>query len=412
MALSGRLGGHNRLSQLGDRGRAGPSFRQAHDVLTGCVKRGVLPGAVSLICWRDEISVDAVGSIAFGARSVMRRDTIFRIASMTKAITAAAVMILVDDGKIQLDEPVDRLLPEIASRRVLRRIDGPLDDTIAANRPVTVRDLLDFSWGFGLLFPPDVLPIQKAASALGLNQMPTPPVMTPNEWMRRLGTLPLMYQPGERWLYHTGADVLGVLVARASLQPFDSFLRERLLKPLGMHDTDFSVPASKVDRLPPVYVQTPGTKTLTINDAMGADVMIHAPAFPSGAGGLVSTVDDYLAFARMLHARGVSGRERILSARSVELMTSDHLTGTLRAKSGLYPGFFANRGWGFGMTVVDRPDEISSAPGRYGWDGIFGTSWYNDPTRDLVVILMTQRTMDEASPAAAFFKAVYRSVNR
>ena len=412
MALMG-LYGKNGRSRVEPNGRAheGSSFRQAHEILAVAVERGVVPGAVSLISWRGETAIDAIGNMAFGASTAMRRDTIFRIASMTKSITAAAVMVLVDDRKIQLDDAVDRFLPELADRRVLRRIDGPLDDTVPSIRPVTVRDLLGFTWGFGLLFPLDVLPIQKAASALGVSQkLPLPAALTPNEWIRRLGTLPLMYQPGERWLYHTGADVLGVLVARASGQPFESFLRERLFEPLGMRDTDFSVPASKLDRLPTVYVQTPSSKTLAINDAVGPNVMSHAPGFPSGAGGLVSTVDDYVAFARMLLARGVFGGERILSARSAELMTSDHLTDQQKAKSGLYPGFFASRGWGFGLTVFDRPDEISSMPGRYGWDGAFGTSWYNDPTKDLVVILMTQRTMDEASPAPAFWKAVYRSL--
>ena len=397
-----------------DTARSGRPFRRSYDVLAGAVERGVLPGAVSLVCWRGETSVDSVGSMAFGVANPMRRDTIFRIASMTKPVTAAAVMMLVEDGKVQLDEPVDRLLPELANRRVLRRIDGPLNDAVPAKRPVTVRDLLTFTWGFGLVFPLDTFPIQKEATALEVSQTPPQPAVppAPDEWIRRLGTLPLMYQPGERWLYNTGADVLGVLVARASGTPFDHFLRERLFAPLGMKDTDFSVPSSKLDRLPTVYFQNPATKALSVYDAVGPNVVSQAPAFPSGAGGLVSTVDDYLAFAQMLLARGLYGRERILSARSVDLMTSDHLTAAQKARSGLFPGFFVTRGWGFGLTMINRPDEISSVPGRYGWDGGFGTSWYNDPTRDLVVILMTQRAMDDSTPAPAFWKAVYQSVDR
>ena len=394
--------------------RRGYPFWRARSVLAGCVERGLLPGAVSLISWRGETFIDAVGNTAFGASSAMQRDTIFRIASMTKPITAAAVMILVDEGKVDLDEPVDRLLPELANRRVLRRIDGPLNDTVPAKRPVTVRDLLTFTWGFGLIFPLDTFPIQKEATALEISRIPPQPALPPrpDEWIRRLGTLPLMYQPGERWLYNTGADVLGVLVARASGAPFDSFLRDRLFTPLGMRDTEFFVPASKLDRLPPVYFQNPATKTLSVYDPVGPNVMSHPPAFLSGAGGLVSTVDDYFAFAQMLLARGTYGRQRIMSAPSVDLMTSDQLTTAQKARSGLFPGFFVTRGWGFGLTMINRPDEISSAPGRYGWDGGFGTSWYNDPTKDLVVILMTQRTLDEASPAVAFWKAVYQSADR
>ena len=187
-------------------------LRRMHDVMAGHVERGEMPGLVTLVSRHGEVHVDALGMKAIGGNDPMRRDTIFRIASMTKPITAAAAMILVEECKLRLDEPVDRLLPELANRKVLKRIDGPLDDTVPANRPITVRDLLTFRMGFGsVMAPPGTYPIQKAMSDLqiGGDGPPTPSkTPAPDEWIRRLGTLPLMHQPGEKWMYNTGSDVL------------------------------------------------------------------------------------------------------------------------------------------------------------------------------------------------------------
>ncbi len=211
----------------------------------------------------------------------MRRDTIFRITSMTKPVTAAAAMILVEECKLRLDEPVDRLLPELADRKVLKRIDGPLDDTVPAHRPITVRDLLTFRMGFGLILgPQDKYPILKAASEQGIMVgPPKPPTLhAPDEWMRRFGTLPLMHQPGEKWLYNTASDVLGVLVARAAGQRLETFLRERIFEPLSMQDTDFSVPAEKLDRLRAVTSSIP--KAGCLNSTM-ASKTVNGAARPS-----------------------------------------------------------------------------------------------------------------------------------
>ena len=207
-----------------------------HEVMAAYAERGEVPGIVTLISRRDEVYFDAIGIKAVGGSDPIRRDTIFRIASMTKPIAAAAAMILVEQCKLRLDEPVDRLLPELADRKVLNRLDGPLDDVVPATRPISLRDLLTFRMGFGMLMaPPGTYPIQEAVSRLQLFQGPPQPQMppAPDEWMRRFGTLPLMHQPGERWMYHTGSDVLGVLIARAADQPFEMFLRERLFEPLG-----------------------------------------------------------------------------------------------------------------------------------------------------------------------------------
>ncbi|HWZ87586.1 MAG TPA: serine hydrolase domain-containing protein, partial [Polyangiaceae bacterium] len=229
-----------------------------HEVMTRYVKSGAVPGLVILVSERGEPQVDTIGTMGVGVTAPIRRDTIFRIASMTKPITAAAAMILVEESKLHLDEAVDRLLPELANRRVLRRVDGALDDTVPARRAITVRDLLTFRMGFGLLWgPQDAHPIQRAANDLQLVAFGPPQPREqppPDEWLRRFATLPLMHQPGEAWLYNTGFEVLGVLIARAAGQPLEAFMRERIFEPLGMNDTAFSVPSSKIDRLPPSYM--------------------------------------------------------------------------------------------------------------------------------------------------------------
>jgi CubicO group peptidase (beta-lactamase class C family) len=203
----------------------------------------------------------------------------------------------------------------------------------------------------------------------------------------------LMHQPGERWMYNTGSLLQGVLVRRASGRDLDAFVRERILVPLGMRDTGFHVPPEKLDRFAGCGVFTDPQKGPLRMDADGAQsAYATRPVFPSGGGGLVSTVDDYLAFARMLLAGGVHGGRRLLSAESVRQMTKDQLTAEQKAASAttFFPGFFDTHGWGYGVRVSTAPDAISQVPGRYGWFGGFGTSWVNDPTRRLVAIVMTQ----------------------
>ena len=390
------------------------------DVMAGHVERGV-PGVVSLLSRRGETHVEAIGMKAAGGPGAagngpMRRDTIFRIASMSKPITAAAAMILVEECTLRLDDPVDRLLPELANRQVLRRLDGPLEDTVPAHRPITVRDLLTFRLGLGMIMaPPDSMPIQKAFAEPDLGQgMPAPAATAaPDAWLRRLGTLPLMHQPGERWMYHTGSDVLGVLVARASGRPFEAFLRERLFEPLGMEDTAFSVPAAKLDRFAASYESDPATGGVVLYDAPDGQ-WSRPPAFPSGGGGLVSTVDDFLAFVQMLLNGGKHGGERILSRLSVEAMTADQLTPAQKAVSDLGAGFFDSHGWGFGMAVVTRRGGVATVPGQYGWDGGLGTSWRSDPKEAMVGILMTQRAWESPTPPPVtldFWTGAYQAID-
>jgi CubicO group peptidase (beta-lactamase class C family) len=365
--------------------------------MTGYVERGEVPGIVTLVSRHGEVHVDVVGNKSLAGPDPMRRDTICRIASMSKPIIAAATMILAEEGKLRLGDAAQKWLPELADRKVLSRIDAPLDETVSAHRPITVRDLLTFTMGFGLLFTPTgEYPILSAASAQQIRMGPPPQrqaKLDPDEWIRRLGTLPLMYQPGERWLYGTGYDVLSVLIARVCGQPLETFLRERIFEPLGMKDTGFSVPADKLDRLASCYIPNPATGTLELFDGVHQSQWGRPPTFPSGADGLVSTIDDYLAFAQMMLSQGRHGSERILSRLSVEAMTTDQLTPGQKAVSSLLPGFFETHGWGFGVSMVTRRDDIASVPGRYGWDGSLGTSWFSDPKEDLVGIVLTQRVM-------------------
>lgn len=390
---------------------ASGALAPAREVMEAEVAAGQMPGAVWLVARGDDVHVDAVGVTEIGGSTPMRRDTIFRIASMTKAVTATAVMMLVEEGKLDLDSPVDRWLPELANRKVLARIDGPIDETVPAERPITVRDLMTFTMGFGILFDAS-LPIQRAIDELQLvNGQPVP--MTPHgpdEWIRRLGTLPLMHQPGAQWMYNTGSLVQGVLVRRVADQGFDAFVRERILAPLGMRDTDFHVPADKLDRFAGCgYFTDVQTGAKTRMDRDGAEsAYASRPAFPSGAAGLVSTVDDYLLFARMLMNGGVHEGRRILSAASVREMTADHLTPAQKAVSSLFPGFFETHGWGYGLAVTTAPDAVSEVPGRYGWDGGFGTSWINEPGRELIGIVMTQSSDFLFSGALErFWRSVY-----
>ena len=373
--------------------------------LASHVERGNPPGLVALVSRRGETHVQTLGVTAIGGSQPLRRDTIFRISSMSKPVTAVAAMLLVEECKLRLDDPVDHLLPELADRQVLQRLDAPLDETVPAQRPITLRDLLTFRMGYGIVFgPPDAYPIARAVGDLQLGQgMPapsTPPA--PDEWMRRLGTLPLLHQPGEQWMYNTGSDVLSVLIARASGQPLEQFLRERIFEPLGMQDTGFSVPTNKLDRFTDSYFTNPETGAVEVYDAAHGGQWSSPPAFPSGAGGMVSTIDDYLAFGQMLLNKGQHGAGRLLSRSAVELMTSDQLTAEQKARSGLTVGFFESHGWGFGMSVVTRRDDLTGSVGAFGWDGGMGTRWRSDPAEELVVILMTARAWTSPIPPAVF----------
>jgi CubicO group peptidase (beta-lactamase class C family) len=376
-----------------------------HDVMAGHVESGYVPGLVTLVSRRGETHVDAIGLMTFDGSDPMRRDTIFRIASVTKPIVAAAAMILVEETVLRLDDPVDRLLPELAGRKVLRSIDSPLDDTVPANRPITLRDLLTFRLGYGAIFtPPDRSPLAKALAEAGVAAGPQLPTLSPDEFMKAYSSLPLAHQPGEKWLYNTGSDMLGVLIARATDMSLGDFLQERIFAPLGMKDTGFSVPASKLDRLPTAYWTNFETGEFGVFDTIEDSHFSRPPVFESGSSGLVSTVDDLFVFAQMMLNQGKHGGERLLSRPSIELMTTDQITPEQKVASAsdFFPGFWDSNGWGFGVAINTRRDNLAATPGRYGWDGGYGTSWYVDPTEDLIGILLTQRVWDNAGPITTF----------
>ncbi len=346
-----------------------------------------VPGLVALVASGDEAHAVALGSLSVGGPPA-RRDSLFRIASTTKPITGAATLALVKEGLLTLDEPVDRLLPELADRRVLRRMDGPLNETVPAQRAITARDLLTFTFGFGMavemFMSAEPWPVVAAAVDLHLSTLgpPSPAEQPdPDTWIEALGTLPLLAQPGERWLYNTGASVLGVLLGRAAGMSFADVLRTRVFEPLSMTDTSFWV--EDTDRLATAYVPTPdGLEVWDPPDGQWS----RPPAFGDGAAGLVSTVDDLAAFARML----LRGGGPVLLPEAVAQMTRDQLTPEQKRRAG--EGFLAGRSWGFCQSVVtDGPYT-----GAFGWDGGLGSSWLVDPRRDLTVVVLTQRLFETA----------------
>jgi CubicO group peptidase (beta-lactamase class C family) len=353
-------------------------------IVEQAVEQGQAPGVVAAVARGPAVHVAAAGAMAVGG-APMRRDTLFRISSITKPMTAAVVLSLVEDGLLDLDEPIDGLAPELADRRVLRRPDGPLDLTVPAQHPITVRDLLTYTWGFGMqgamFTAAEPWPIVTAAAERNLATFgPPQPGSTPDPdtWLARLGELPLLAQPGERWLYSSGSQVLGVLAARATGAPFEDVLRDRLLGPLGMTDTGFC--ATDTTRLATAYERRDGR--LIVRDAPDGQ-WSRPPLFADAAAGLVSSADDVVAFGRML----LRGGDPVLTPATVAEMTRDQLTAAQRAN--VWPGFslLEDRGWGYGVSVLDD--------GRYTWEGGSGGAWSNVPAQDLTVVVLTQRASDE-----------------
>lgn len=379
-------------------------LERMHRVLSGYVERGEMSGLLALVSHHDDVHVEAVGTMSLAHPAPMKRDTIFRIASITKPVTAVAAMILVEECKLRLDESIERWLPELANRRVLRSLASQLEDTVPAMRAITVRDLLTSRMGFGsVMAMPDTYPIQKLIREYRIGgDGPMLPAKAPptEEWLQRLGSLPLIAQPGEQWMYHVSIDVLGVLIARVSGQSLGTFMRERIFDPLGMKDTAFHVPSEKIGRLPAFYFFNLQTNALELFDDIANSAWRAEPPFESGGGGLVSTIDDYFAFSRMMLNKGRHGREQMLSRAAVELMTTDQLMPEQRLGAEIFFGNY--RSWGFGMAVDIQRNEIFRTPGRFGWDGGFGTSAYTDPEEGMIGILFTQRLMDSPEPPKVF----------
>lgn len=368
-------------------------------------------GGLAWLAWHDgEVAAGTAGVLTRGEDAPVERDSLFRIASTTKPLTAVAALLLVEECRLRLEDPVDDLLPELADRRVLVDPLGPLDgETVAAVRPITVRDLLTSRCGLGLDFAsPWPQPLFDAMCDLGLTPGAPEPRLppAPDEWIRRVGTLPLVRQPGERWLYNVPTDILGVLVARSDGRPLDVVLHERVLDPLGMGDTGFST--GDTDRLVTCYSVDPSTGARAVFDPPDGQ-WATSPAFPSGAGGLVSTVDDYATFGRMLLAGGrLADGSRLLEPASVEAMTADQLGSD--GNLGVAPDRSLSWGFGVGVQVRTGPDRRL---GSYGWDGGLGSSWVNDPTERLVGVVASTDMFNSAElplPLQDFWTTVYGSL--
>ncbi|MFD9947279.1 serine hydrolase domain-containing protein [Nonomuraea sp. NPDC059023] len=404
-----------------DGGFSEAGLRRLREVLARHVESGKIPGLVALVSRGGHTHVETIGTMRHDGGTPMRRDTIFRMASTSKPVTMAAAMILLDECRLRLDDPVDPWLPELADRQVLKRPDGPLDETVPARRPITVRDLLTSTFGLGLDFELLNSPIRAATFERLDYSVASGPAPGPDEWMRRLGELPLSYQPGERWQYDLSNEVAGVLVARVTGKPLETFLRERVLDPLGMKDTGFHVPADKIDRLPPLYGPDPMTGEFHVWDEAAGGRISRPPAFQGGGGGLVSTVDDYHAYFRMLLNHGTHGGERILSRPAVQLMTTNRLAPAQQtARDAMYgtiahlsSGQGLQGGWGYGMAV--RTHRAGHAPvGQFGWDGGTGTTAYADPEHQVTGVLLTQvgmSTPDSSRAIHDFWTTLYQAID-
>ncbi|HVH23780.1 MAG TPA: serine hydrolase [Pseudonocardia sp.] len=356
----------------------------AHEMQTQ-VDTGQVPGLVALAADGPDVEVVAVGRHDVESTAPMTRDTVFRVASITKPIVAAATMMLVDDGRLALDAEVRDWLPELAAPTVLRHWSGPLDDVVPVQRAILVEDLLTSRGGHG--FPSDFgAPVVEVL----LNRLhqgpPNPQRRQPaDRWLAELATVPLLHQPGRGWTYNTGSDLLGVLLARVADRNLGDLLAERIFEPIGMSDTGFWVPGGSAGRLPSLYDTDAETGGLSLVDGPDGQ-WTSPPPFESGAGGLVSTVDDWYRFARLLLDDGVVGSRRLLTAESIDRMTTDHIGDRDRAPGG--DVFLDGQGWGYGGGVDTHVTEPWQRPGRYGWVGGTGTSAYlHRPTRSVRIFL-------------------------
>lgn len=370
-------------------------FAPVWSILDAQVGAGRMPGYVAAVRHRGVSEVHAGGTLAVGPSEPMRPDTVFRIASVTKPFAGALALTLVDDGIIALDDPVAPWLPELADPRVLSDRHTALDDTVPAKRPITVRHLLTHTPGFGGVWEP--CPLQEAIDARAIGPGPLPPAMPPEEFMRRLGELPLAAQPGETWLYHISSEVLSVLLARVTGRPVRDLLAERITGPLGLASTGFW--AQDTTRLASCYLPTDAG--LDLFDPPDG-VFAKQPAFEGLAGGLVSTAPDVLAFLAAL----ADGGAPVLRPASAALMTTDALTDQQRASAQDFLG--AGQSWGLQVAIDLAQTQPWTTPGRWGWDGGTGTSAWVDPQRELVAVLLTQRMMTASTDSPDdFWRALY-----
>ncbi len=358
------------------------------------VDSGLLAGAVTLVWHRGNVmQVNEIGQRDVEAKLPMRRDTIFRIASMTKPVTVAAAMALVEEGKLALSDPVTQWLPELSGMRVLIDPAGPVEATVPARRPITVEDLMTHRSGLAYAFSVGG-PISKAYSQVSLRQ-------EQDQWLADLAALPLVHQPGEWMTYSHGTEVLGILLSRLEGKSLQAVLSERILEPLGMADTGFSISPDKRNRAATMYRLD--RDSVLQHDVMGP-IPVKEPRFCQGGASLVSTADDYLKFARMLLENGTVDGTRVLSPESVTEMRTDRLTDDQKRHPFLGMPFWIGRGFGLNLSVVTDASRSAQlfgpgGVGTFSWPGAYGTWWQADPVNDLILIYLIQNYPDLSSTA-------------
>lgn len=356
------------------------------------IEAGVVPGAIVGLRDHGETTVEALGVTEPGGEEALSVDALVRISSNTKPLVAALTLLLAQDGVLALADPVERFLPGLGDRRVLCRLDGPVDETEPARHVMTVEDLLTMRMGFGWVFESECPAVAKAMELeLGFGPPDPPGPPAPEEWIARFATLPLVEQPGSVWRYELAFAVLGVLVSRTAGCPLDVALTDRLLAPLGMTETAF---VADPHRLVPAFVRH--KNLLALFDGVANSRWAMSPRFPDARGGLVSTAGELLRFAGMLLDDG-SG---LLTPASVAAMTTDQLTPEQRAGPSAVT-FLDSGGWGYGVGVAQ-----SAAGRRYGWGGGLGTLWYSWPDHDLAAVLVTQVLPPSPEVFDAFTNAV------
>lgn len=376
------------------------TFDAALDPIRSAVDDRILAGAVTLVWHRGQLRhLGAIGHRDVDAGLQMADNTIFRIASMTKPLISAAAMTLVDDGTIRLNDPITTWLPEFAQMRVLTDPEGSLDDTFRAPRTITVEDLLTHRSGLTYDFI-STGPIAKAYQPLH-----TAAFSEPDAWIAAIAALPLVYPPGERFHYGHSTDVLGLLIARAAGQPLNELLRQRILDPLGMSDTDFFVPEHKASRLARLYSLGDDDQIEVADRGYLTSMPTSAPALCRGGGALASTASDYLTFARAILGGGVVDGVRILSPESAAALRTNRLTPGQRKLPSFGLPYWTGRGFGLGLSVVLDPNEAAlfgpGGAGTFGWPGAFGTWWHADPKADAILMFLPQWRMPDLDPKAA-----------
>lgn len=387
----------------GDMGLGGFSpegLAQIPASLQPVVDAGDLSGFVTLLWRKGEVAqVNTLGFRDVEAKVPMTRDTLFRIASMTKPVTSIAALMLLEEGKLRLDDPVTKWLPELADMKVLAEATGPLDAVSPAPRDITVEDLMTHRAGLAYGFT-SIGPIAHAHEAALGSPLANP--HGPDEWLKRLGELPLSYPPGERFHYSHATDVLGFLVARIEGKSLGETLKARIFDPLGMADTFFWTPPEKRERLAKLYRIDPRTDALQDVSFPHTDA---PPAFEGGGGGLISTADDYLKFARMLLGKGEVDGVRLVRPETVAMLTANRLTDAQRQIPFMGIPFWMGQGFGLGVSVITDPEKQAwmgaGSQGAFGWPGAFGTWWQADPAEDMVMIYLIQNSMDLTPEAAS-----------